>query len=162
MKILTLTPRKPIIYTPGIISLILLPMFCLVYLKQDKAFVHYSAIDIAVWSPDWNNRLPKRLQMEFPPVRNYLRINLDGNEIGDKARLDFARLEIRKMLASGDTKRGIDFHFWNTAKYQDFITAIDICQTENADIYIPYKNDIYVIVPKRMIFKRADYAGQPK
>jgi len=149
MKILTLTPRKTIIYPPGIISLIFLPLFCLVYLKQNKAFVHYSAMDIAVWSPDWNSRLPKRLQRDFPPVRNYLRINLDGNEISDNARLDFAHLEIRKMLASGDTERGIDFHFGNTAKYQAFITALDICQTENAGTYIPYKDDIYVIVPKR-------------
>lgn len=162
MKILTLTPRKPIIYSPGMISLILLPLFCIVYLKQHKAFVHYSAMDIAVWSPDWNNRLPKRLQMEFPPVRNYLRINLDGNEIGDKARLDFARLEIRKMRASGDTERGINFHFWNTAKYQAFVTALDICQTENAGIFIPYKDDIYVMVPKRIIFKETDYTGQSK
>ena len=152
MKMLTLTPRKPIIYPPGIISLVLLPIFCLIYLNEHKAFAPRNMMTIAVWSPEGQQALPKKIQHKFPPERKYLRINLDGkNEADNKIRLDFARLQIREMLKLRDTIGGVDFHFGSEAKYWTFINALDICQTENAPAYAPYKDDIYVInvIPKK-------------
>lgn len=162
MKMLTLTPRKPIIYPPGIISLALLPIFCLIYLNEQKAFAPRNMMTIAVWSPEWQQALPKKFQHKFPPERKYLHINLDGkNEADDKIRLDFARLQIREMLKSRDTIGGVDFHFGNKAKYWTFVNALDICQTENILAYAPYKDDIYVInvIPKKITVEKLFICG---
>lgn len=144
MKILTLAPRKPIIYPPGIISLILLPIFCLVYLNKHKVFEQQSWMDIAMWSPDLAKIYSSKYSKGYPPDRKFLTINLDGNNGNDKTRLDFARLEIRRILTSEDTINGVDFHFGKKAQYWTFITALDILETEKAQVYSPYRDDIHV------------------
>lgn len=144
MKILTLTQRKPIIYPPGIISLVLLPVFCLIYLNKHKAFERQSCINLATWSPDWAKGLPPKYRGEYPLDRKYLAINLDGDNADDKIRLDFARLEIRRIITSEDTTSGVDFHFGKKAQYWTFITALDILQTEKAPVYSPYKDDVHM------------------
>jgi hypothetical protein len=144
MKILTLTERKPIIYPPGIISLVLLPVFCLIYLQQHKAFVHYGVVDVAFYSPDMFLKHP----FKVPPQRNYLNINLNGNDADDKTRLDFARLEIRRILSTKDSTGGVDFYFGDKSRYRTLVSAFDICITENASIFIPYKSHIYVLYNK--------------
>ncbi|WP_295713366.1 hypothetical protein [Mucilaginibacter sp.] len=159
MKILTLTPRKPIIYPPGMISLFLLPMFCLLYLKQHKAFEGQSWMNVAMWSADFDKMLPEKYQHKFPASRNYLDINLDGNDVNDKIRLDFARLEVRRILATGDTIKGVDFHFGKTARYWTFINSLDILGTENAQMYGPYKDDIYFWYKKPQIYPKSKYGG---
>lgn len=143
MKILTLTPRKPIIYPPGIISLVLFPLLCTFYLKQHNAFQHLSVINIAFWSPEWNKSLPVKYQFKFPAKRNYLEINLNGNDVDDKTRLDYARLEVRRILTTCDSIKGIDFKFGKHAHYWTFINALDILETENAMGYGPYQDHLY-------------------
>jgi hypothetical protein len=151
MKILTLTQRKPIIYPPGIISLVLLPVFCLIYLREHKAFVHYGTMDVAFWSPDWAKTFPPKYRNGYALDRKYLAINLDGDNANDKIRLDFARLEVRRITTSEDTTSGVDFHFGKKAQYRTFIAALDILQTENADIYSPYNDDIHMWHKKKQI-----------
>ncbi|WP_419699398.1 hypothetical protein [Mucilaginibacter sp. NFX135] len=145
MKVLTLAPHKPIIYLPGMISLVLLPMFCLIFLFQHKAFMHQFAMDVTMYdtSLDAKLKIPGVYYPQFPPVRNYLDINLDGNDAANKTRLDFARLEIREILDSKDTHKGIRFHFGKTSKYWSYVQAHDICQIEGVPAYTQYQDDIY-------------------
>lgn len=156
MKILTLTPHKPIIYPPGIISLVLLPVFCLVFLNQHKVFVRHGAMDVAMWSPNANKGLPKqyqdKYQVKFPPDRNYLAINLNGTDADDKIRLDYARLEIKRMLSAKDTVSAVNFHFGNHTKYWTYVNAIDICQTEDVRAYGITQDDIYAVYIKPKIY----------
>lgn len=144
MRVLTLTPRKPIIYLPGVISLVLLPVFCLVFLFQHKAFVHLGYIDVAMYESGWDaKKISETYHAQFPPVRNYVDINLDGNDAAVKSRLDFARLEIREILQSKDTHKGVRFHFGKTSKYWSYVQAHNLCQIEGVLAYTPYQDDIY-------------------
>jgi hypothetical protein len=158
MKILTLTERKPIIYPPGIISLVLLPVLCLIYLNKHKAFDEQSCINVAVWSPDWAKGLPSKYQDEYPLDKKYLAINLDGDNANNKNRLDFARLEMRRIITSEDTTSGVDFHFDKKAQYWTFVAALDILQTENAEIYSAYKDDIHTWYKKIHNVSRPSYS----
>lgn len=82
---------------------------------------------------------------QLPPKRNYIQIELTGNDSEDKIKLGFSQLQIRKMLFSGDSLLGVHFIFGNTAEYWTFITALDICRIEKARIYIPHNNNIWVL-----------------
>jgi ribosomal protein S26 len=157
MKILTVTPHKPIIYPPGIISLVLLPVFCLVFLNQHKAFVRQGAMDVTMWPPYGIKNLPKKYQVKFPPDRNYLAINLNGTDADDKVRLDYARLEVKKMLSDKDTAKGVNFHFGNHTKYWTYVNAIDICQTEGVQTYGITQDDIYALYVKPEIYDKPQY-----
>lgn len=149
MKILTLTPHKPITYTPGLISLLLLPAFCLMFLYQHKAFNKLTALDIAYISPDWNRGMPKAYQFRFPPERSYIDVNFSGNALSDQSLLEFARIEIKSLIRAKNKTLGIHFHFGSKAKYQTFVSAIDMCYAEDDISWIPYQDDMYVVYTKR-------------
>lgn len=150
MKILTLTPRKPIIYYPsGIITLVLLPVFCLVYMSKHDLFTPANKMEITFWSPDLPKTLFKGTKQSILSKRKYFQINLDGkNDADDQIRLDFARLQIREMLKAKSFTDGVDFHFGVKAKYWTFVKALDICQVENVPSFLPYKDDLYAIYTK--------------
>lgn len=143
MKILTLTPHKPITYTPGLISLLLLPVFCLTFLYQHKAFIKLSAMDVVFLSEDWNRNLPAKYQFRSPPERSYINVNFSGNTLSDQSLLGFARVEIKSLTRTKDRIRGIRFHFGRKAQYQTFVTAIDMCSLDGIS-WIAYHDDIYV------------------
>ena len=149
MKILNLSPHKPIIYTPGLISLLLLPVFCLVFLRQHKAFDKLKAMDVVYYSPDWNKALPKAYQLKFPPDRSYINVNLTGNTGSDKSLLEFARIQIRAMLKTRSKYTGVRIHFGRKVKYWAYVSALDICYSENAQHWAPYQDDIFVVYSGR-------------
>ncbi|AYL94049.1 hypothetical protein [Mucilaginibacter celer] len=149
MKILTLTPRQRIIYTPGLISLLLLPVFCMVFLHQHKAFQKLKAMDVVFFSPDWNKRLPKAYQFKFPPERSYVNVNLTGNTNSDQSLLEFARIQIRTILKTKNKSVGVQIHFGKKAQYWAFVKALDICYAEDVQSYAPYQDDIYVVYSGR-------------
>lgn len=145
MRVLALTPHKPIFYPPGMISLVLLPVFCLVFLFQHKAFVNLGYIDVAMFDSGWDaKKISETYHIQFPPVRSYLDINLNGNDAANKTRLDFAQLAIREILDSKDTHKGVKFHFGKTSKYWSYVQAYDICQIEGVPGYGQYRDDLYV------------------
>jgi hypothetical protein len=147
MKILTLSPHKPITYTPGLISLLLLPVFCLVFLHQHKDKL--KAMDVAYYSPEWNKRLPKAYQFKFPPDRSYINVNLTGNTNSDKSLLEFARMQIRTMLKARNNSIGVRIHFGPRVQYWAYVSALDICYSENAESWAPYQDDIFVVYSGR-------------
>ncbi|MFC0516798.1 hypothetical protein ACFFGT_21505 [Mucilaginibacter angelicae] len=148
MKILTLTPHKPISYAPGLISLVLLPVFCMLFLYQHKVFTPRNCIDVVMFDPSWPQLYPSKYQFKFPPERSYINVNLTGNTGSDKSLLDFARLEIRGMLKAKNTTLGVRFHFGNKSQYWTFVNALDICYTEKALSWIAYQDNIYVLYVK--------------
>ncbi|WP_413666786.1 hypothetical protein ACEN9X_19890 [Mucilaginibacter sp. Mucisp86] len=148
MKILTLAPHKPITYVPGLISLVLFPMLCLMFLYQHKAFVHRGALNIAIVDPDMDRLIAKKYHVKIPPERSYTNVNLTGNAMGDQSLLEFARFEIKSMIRIKSKTLGIRFHFGNKMKYQTFVSVIDMCSVEEAIAWIPLNDDIYVFYVK--------------
>jgi hypothetical protein len=148
MKLLNFQPHRKIKYAPGMVSLILLPLLCLGWLYYNKAFERKSLIDIAFYSPEWNKSLPKDLQFEFPPKRDFTVINLKGNDKNDKLNLQYAHILLNQWKSNKDTIQGINFHFGNKAKYWTFIGAINVLKAVDMGWYMAYKNDLYATYPR--------------
>lgn len=129
------------IYVPGLISLVLLLPLTLFQLDQYGAFERAHVLEVNWYSPE--HRRP--YDLPFPPARQYQVFTLNGNEKDDKLKLAFVQLTVRKMLAMYDTVNGIRIHFTDTARYESFVRVLDICMRENALIYTPYKNDVWIL-----------------
>ncbi|PWK79803.1 hypothetical protein LX99_00263 [Mucilaginibacter oryzae] len=148
MKILSITPHKRVSYTPGLISLILLPVLCLVFLHQQKKFKHTGVLDIGIVDPDIGRIMAKKYHFKIPPERNYAKVNFNGSISGDKSLLDFAKLEIKNMICTKSRTLGLQLHFGAHAKYQTFVSVIDMCSAD-ALTWVPIQDDIYVYYTKR-------------
>ena len=139
---------KLIYYPAGLISLIFLPILCIWYLYQNKAFEKFVALEITWWAPNLQLYNPHIYPRENHPNKYYMEINLTGNDLEDKEKLEDAQLKIRNLVRTQDTSTVIHFHFNDTANYWTLIKAIDICFIENATHFFPYGNDIWVSIPK--------------
>lgn len=137
-------PRRKLYYPTGLLSLALLPMLCMWTLKKYHVFD-----DLRVLVITWPERFKGADSSFYPiyktPDRVYLDINLTGNSEEDNIKLDFAQLEIRSMIATHNTIKGVHFHFSKEAKYRSFVRTINICKIENANQYIASGNNIWVL-----------------
>ncbi|MFB0497589.1 hypothetical protein ABID99_003826 [Mucilaginibacter sp. OAE612] len=148
MKILTLAPHKPIAYAPGLISLVLFPVLCVLFFHKHKVFTQRNCIDLVMCDPSWPKLTPAEHKVRFPPDRSYIDVNLNGNPASDRSLLDFARMEIRTMLKTRNTTLGIRFHFGNKSRYWTYVNALNICYTEKVQSWMAYQDYIYVVYVK--------------
>ena len=139
--------NKKIYYSAGLISIILLPIFCLIYLKSIDAFTNYGSIELYTWDGKEDSILTKGLS-EFLNSKKYTIVTLTGNINSDEAKLNIAQKNIQNLISSKDTINGIRFHFNQKSQYWAFIKVLDILQVENAKFYVPYKNDIWFANPR--------------
>lgn len=129
------------IYVPGLISLILFFPLAMFQLEQYKEFKKYYVLEVNWYSPE----LTRPHALKFPPVRKYQVLTLNGNKEDDNTKLDFARTTIREMLAMNDTINGVRVHFSDTARYESFVRALDICDRERGLTYAPYESDLWIL-----------------
>jgi hypothetical protein len=135
---------KLIFYPTGLISIIVLPLLCIWYFDKIDALKEFGNINM-VWG---DSSLCSRISKESLPGIYYEDILLTGDNLADKKSLSIAQIQIRNLVLSGDTSKGVHFHFNDNSMYWTLIEAIDICNTENAKVYIPYQNDIWVLNPR--------------
>lgn len=136
--------RKRLFYPAGLISLILLPTLCIFYLYKHKAFEKPRAIEINWWAEEWGKFSMEEYSFKIYPKRNFIDINITSNNLENKIKLDFARLEIRNLISTQDTTKGVHFHFDEQSKYWTFIRAIDICKIEKANVFVAKENDLWI------------------
>jgi hypothetical protein len=139
--------NKKIYYSSGLISIILLPIFCLIYLKSIDAFTQYGSIDLYTWDGKEDSIITKGLS-KFLNSKKYTIVTLTGNINSDETKLNIAQKNIQKLISSKDTINGIRFHFDQKSQYWAFVKVLDILQVENAKFYVPYKNDIWFANPR--------------
>ena len=130
--------RKKIFYVPGMISLVLVPLFCLYHFYKVDAFRVYHCIDLGI--PVGN----EFEDYKFATLRKYKVFSFDGSN-SENVKLKEMRLYLRKLRTEKDTINGIRMHFGSRSHYQTFITALDILFEENAPTWITNKNDIYIL-----------------
>lgn len=126
-------------YPAGAISLILLPVFCLLYFKHGGVFEKPHAM--RVYCMEKPGAKPSSLDF-IPLKRNDLEITLNGDDQEAKIKLDFARVFVKQMVSEQDTVNGIRFKFTEKAKYWMFVRALDICKVENAPPFVTLENDV--------------------
>lgn len=123
--------RKPYLYPPGLISLVLLPILILIYLYQSKAFQVEYAIEFNVQTKRDVKQIMDLYGWESKPNRNYLNHCLQGDDAKDQATLKRAQMALRNMMQNRDTTIGVHFEFKDNAHYWTFIRTLDLCEIEH-------------------------------
>ena len=130
-------------YTGGLISLIFLPIVCLLYVQKSNSFKKYYAFDVIRFNDEWFRNYPE-YKFKFPPDRHFQIVEISGNEIKANMQLDHTKTLIRKMILQKDSLNGIIIRFTDNTKYWSFVKALDICKTENITTYALYYDDLYI------------------
>ncbi|MBK9718644.1 MAG: hypothetical protein IPO85_14250 [Saprospiraceae bacterium] len=125
--------RNYLRYSTGIISLTLLPLFCIVYIFSNNIFEPIKGIE-------FGKITTKELERFFPrgvnKFRNYREFILKGNEKEDFNSLEMARPFINKLWISKDTMNGIHIMLNEDIKFWAFIKILDIMKDEKVEYYI--------------------------
>ena len=102
---------KPIYYTAGLISLIVLPILCIWNLDNNKALEKQYVLELL-----WQVNDRKDQQFDVHHSNNFTNIYLTNADNNNKIKLDSSRLEIRNLVATNDTIKGVHFIFNNNSK----------------------------------------------
>ena len=139
--------RKKIFYVPGMISLVLIPVFCFYHFYKVDAFKVESCVDISF--PD---SIQKKAFLQIK--RNYQVFNLNSSEDLEKEKLDDLQLALRKINRKNDTINGIQIHLGDKMQYEVYIRVLDILAIEQMPLYIQNDNDFFVLMmPKPKVKK---------
>lgn len=134
--------KKKVYYSAGLISIVLLPILCISYLIKNDAFVHYGTLNLQIWDGKEEN-IGTKGTTQYLNSKKYTVFNLTGNAVSDEAKLKIAQKEVRRIITSKDSIKGIKFHFEEKSEYWAFIRVLDILAIEKARFYVPYKDDIW-------------------
>jgi hypothetical protein len=134
---------KKLYYIPGIISLVIVPVLFYYYGSRYLKTINQGKIDLFWFDPELTKKYPEVFSGQYPQKRNYIDIELTGDEQGDKVKLNFAQVRIREILAQNDSTVGIHFNFSSNSEYWTFVKALDILRMEGAKTYMPYENNLW-------------------
>jgi hypothetical protein len=144
--------RNPkIYYVPGMISLIILPLWAYFYLNPFNKIERCKEIVLcSKYDPNacGTIRFDTTFLSRPKTKRNYLTIKLTGNKPEDKIKLDFYRLRIRELLNENDSINGVHLLFLDSVKYSIFIKALDIIEEEGMVYYIVFENNLWCFYMK--------------
>ena len=137
--------RKKIYYTGGLISLLVLPVFILLFLNKRDISPKQYVLQV-VWGHSGFIEQTEVKANLFRTLhsKKYTDIRFDDKKTDNVVRLNFARLEIRALMAAGDSVRGIHFHLSDDTPYETLVRVIEMFTVENVRTYYANKNDIWV------------------
>ncbi|MDR7209145.1 hypothetical protein [Flavobacterium piscis] len=139
--------RKRIYYSAGLISIILLPIFCLISIKNSNPFRNSNSIGFQSMGGQEDTELFKSYTA-FLNTKKFTTVALTGNNFSDSIKLEEAQNDIKELVKSKDSVAGIKFHFGQKSKYWTFIRALDILYVEQCYTFFVYKDDIWATNPK--------------
>lgn len=147
--------HKKIFYVPGMISLVLIPLFCVQSLINNKSLVVYSSLYIeyvdTLKQPIWTIHDEKIFSLDdYLARRNFRLITLNGPERLDKIKIKNGASMIRKIAKENDSVTGVKFSFGNKTTYNSFVGVINMLADVKAKNYVADKDDIYFFnIPPR-------------
>jgi len=140
-----------IYYVPGMISLIFLPILCVLYLNKHKNIEEC----VVLCSPeryipnqiyDKNIRFDTTLLSLPENKREYIDFELNGDIINDKNTLSSFNCKLLKIIENEDTITGLHINIKDSTKYLSMIKVIDICTKDSfSSIYAFYDNEFWYI-----------------
>ncbi len=141
--------KMKIYYVPGLLSLLLLPVLFIGFLKwSGKGKVYYVMPLISV-NKEYAKKHPFLFPEGYPPKRKYEDINITGVAALDEIKLTYSQIRVREMLQQNNASQGIHYHFGDSATYGSFIKALNILHIEMAEQYLVDENDIWFLnVPR--------------
>lgn len=142
--------RRCLGYPPGFISLIFLPLLCLLYFQNRGVFEKKRAIAVFKITKEFYEPPRSRfLTFKKPPERRNFEVVLTGDEKFAKSQLDSAKHILHFIVGQRDTVHGVYFTFTDRSKYWMFVRALDICKAEKSTHFVTLENDVraYYAVP---------------
>lgn len=138
--------RNRIYYVPGLISLTLLPILFIIEAQKEVNNKPIHSLTVRLLDTTAINDLSNEVatpKINFLPNRNFIEINLTGENETNKIKLGFAQLRIGEITFQNDTVNGLHFKFNDSSKYWAYVKAIDILTTEKAKRYLAINDDIW-------------------
>lgn len=144
--------HRKLFYVPGMISLVLVPVLCMWFINSNRHRIDIEhSIDFRIFNSisdikpnpayNWYS------DSGYVPKRNYKTFLFNG--IDDDTKIKLAITDLKRLVKTNDTVKGIKFTFGKHSKYEHFITTQDILFSSRVDNFTFYKNDIYVFeMPK--------------
>lgn len=128
-------------YSAGIFSLVLLPLISFWQFIWRHPFEKAHVVSV-VWRPK------EGFYGEESFLRKrYTTFQLNADPASNQNTIREARLKMREMVRSGDTTSGVHFHLGDLAPFQTLINVLDACKLENAKVYIPDGNEVWICNP---------------
>lgn len=113
-------------------------------MQKTKVFEPEYALELNMWAPDMSDDwIRGGYDYYIHPQRNYINIDLTGNEKEDRTKLDFVQLQMRDLLKNKDTISGLHIVFGNQSKYWALIETLNICLKEKARTYVLVGNEFW-------------------
>lgn len=132
--------RKRIFYVPGMISLVFIPLICLVYFYKTDAFINVGCIDVQ-FPPD------SLMTKGFLSIkRKYKVYSFNNSEIVESQNLNNLHFALRKLNRENDIINGIQIHLGSKMKYEVYIKVLDFLSIEKMPYYLQDNNDFYVLM----------------
>ncbi|MEN2489997.1 hypothetical protein AAYQ05_19500 [Flavobacterium sp. B11] len=132
--------RKKIFYVPGMISLVLIPLFCLYHFYKVDAFKVEGMMSFYI--PTDSVMIGNFLALK----RNYRIVCFNNSLDLERRRINELELALRKLKRENDTVNGIKIHFGKKVKYEMYVRVLEIFQVEDMPYYLQYKDDFLVLM----------------
>ena len=142
------------LYFPGLISLIFLPLICVIYLWNDGKFQKIGVMNVVIFNTDDLQQIPKTESFNIEKIRKYQIINFTGNPDSDvNKEIKISNL-IQQLSRKRDFSNGICISFGKHAKYKDFINVLDAgYHSSDTDIItLPYNDKIFIWKHKAYVY----------
>ena len=137
--------RRKIYYVPGMISLICLPILCILYLNEHKNELRSLEVYYAN-KYDPNNkdiiRFDTTALSEPGHKRKYEEFHINESSEDSKLKLKI-ELSAKQIVDNNDTTKGIHIIFGDNTNYQSYISIIDIFNKYNKFITTTDENKAY-------------------
>ena len=138
------------IYSPGLISLIFLPLLCVGYLYKNGWFVQKTMLNVTYYNIAANLRVEKlihRLPLKPDSFRQYKTIALTGSEKVNDLIFNDLIYKINELNTHEDTIHGYIIQFTDHTKYADVVKALDLWYSYSVGGMI-YGDKIYILWTK--------------
>jgi len=146
--------RKKIFYVPGMISLVFIPLFCLIYFYRTDTFKVYGALEFGL--------VPDKQTFEkykVPVLRNYTTFNFEKNRSLEVKKLNQLKKFLKELVRTSDTINGAKIHFGPKTDYNTFVNVIEILRIQKVPTWAPYKDDIFALANKKIKNTRSFICG---
>lgn len=143
--------RKRILYVPGLISLMLLPLLCFFVLKPyGKKYGFVEVVTAARYIPHPDNNLFFQFDtscLSLPESRRkYRDFHLNGE--GDERLLETIEERIHTIAQSRDVVNGVHVVFGDQCHHRSFIRVIELFKNETGTVFIHFENQAWFFYKK--------------
>ncbi|MFB9077129.1 hypothetical protein ACFFLS_03185 [Flavobacterium procerum] len=136
--------RKKIFYVPGMISLVLIPIFCFYHFYKVDAFKVYSLISFSL--PDEKSITKEEVRQ----LRKYKEFSFNNEKWQQLNQLKEFRFYVRGLMKNYDTINGAKVHFGPKMDYDTYIETLNAVIEEGGESYIYYDDDMYILGKRKI------------